>query len=156
MTVQTGTGATVSIGTTASATTQAQFDADTYAAIGEVETIGAFGDSKAEVRFTSLSDGRVRKYRGAADAGTMSIRVAMDPGDAGQSAVQAAFAITSQAADEFNFKIEFNDSLGTNGTTRYFRGKVMGNPNQGAENDAIVMEEVSIAINSPIVRKAAA
>ena len=156
MTVQTGTGATISIGTTASAVNQTQFDADTYTAIGEVETLGAFGDSRGEVRFTSLSDGRVRKYRGAADAGTLAVRVAMDPSDAGQAAVYAAFAVTSQAADEFNFKVEFNDSLGANGTTRYFRGKVMGNPNQGAENDAIVMEEIQVAINSAIVRKAAA
>lgn len=108
------------------------------------------------MRFISLGDGRVKKSRGSADAGNLVLRVGFDPGDAGQVALKNAYEVSSQAADEFNFRIEYNNSLGVNGTTFYFRGRVMSIPMQGAGNDETVMREITIGINSPIIQKAAA
>lgn len=77
----------------------------TFVEIGEVESIGEFGDTAAAITFTSLAAARVRKLKGARDAGDVSIVVANDPADAGQIAAIAAektpytYAIKVVAAD---------------------------------------------------------
>src|SRR3990172_3503863 len=111
MAIKTGTGCTIAIGTVLAAPngTQAEYEADSYTALGEVESIGAFGDQRSSVQFASLSDGRMQKARGIADAGDTVVTFAHKTGDAGVVALKAAFAATSQATDEFNFRVSLND-----------------------------------------------
>jgi hypothetical protein len=153
--LKTGTGCTIAIGTTAAATTAAQFAADSYTEVGEVEEIGEFGDQRNPVQFAALSDGRVRKARGTADAGDVPVIYAHKTADGGQDALKTAYDTVSQSLDEFNFRIQLNDSLGVSATTFYFRAKIMSRRVQSISNDGIVRAQSLLAINSPVVEVAA-
>lgn len=158
-TIKTGTGCTLAIGTTLATTngTQAEYEADSYTAIGELAEVPEFGDQRASVQFIPLSDSRVRKARGAADAGETEIIYMHSTGDAGQEALKAAYAVTSHAADEFNFRVQFNDQISTNPTTLYFRAKVMSAPRyKGLTNDGVILNGATLAINTAILEVDAA
>jgi len=155
MAFKTGTGSDIAIGTTASATTQAEFEADSYTLIGDIETIGAFGDERSNVPFASLADGRRQKARGIADAGDQPIVYAHKTGDSGQAALLAAYSATSQATDEFNFRVRFNDAVTTNKTTRYYRARVLSQRVREITNDGVILVEAMLAINSAIIEVAA-
>ena len=84
--------------------------------MGEIEDLGEFGDTFNPVNFTALSDGRVRKYKGTADAGNMTLTVGLDNGDAGQKAVGVAHK--DRTKGNYNIKVTLND--GDPGATRPF------------------------------------
>lgn len=156
MGTQSGYGVTLGIGTTTAADTESEFDADTYTDVGEVSEIGEFGDERTVVEFIALSDGRVKKSRGSSNAGDCVIVYAFDGDDGGQDALKTAFEVVSQSADEFNFRVVFNDSGGTNGTTFYFRAKITSRRVQSISNDNTITVQATLAINSAIIEKAAA
>lgn len=161
MAIQTGSGVTLSIGTTQAVDfdsgTQGDFEGDSYTEVGEVSEIGEFGDERTVVEFISLADGRVRKARGSANAGDAVITYAYDSTDTGQDALKSAFEETSQAADEFNFRVRFNDAP-ESGTpsTFYWRARITSRRVQSITNDGVVTVQATLAINSPIVEVAAA
>lgn len=157
MAFKTGTGSDIAIGTTLATTngTQAEYEADTYTVIGDIETIGPFGDERSNVGFASLTDGRRQKARGIADAGDQIITYAHKTGDAGQLALLAAFAVTSQSADEFNFRVRFNDAVTVNKTTRYYRARVMSQRVREIGNDGVIIVEAMLAINTAVLEVAA-
>lgn len=128
---------------------QAEFEADSYLQVGEVETIGAFGDEAALVTFTSLADARVRKRKGSKNAGSIQLSCAYDADDAGQDAMEAAEA--SQLP--YNFKVEFNDAEAgeTTPSTFYFRGLVMSKNFDGVTNDSIIMRNFTVEIDSAVI-----
>lgn len=164
MTVNTASGTRVFIGTTApiifpadyddsdpvqNAAMVAQFESDSYVEVGEVEDLGEFGDEAELVPFASLQDGRVRKYKGTRDAGTMPITTGHDPTDEGQAALVAAEA----SPLDFNIKIVLNNAttLGGDGEVNYMFGKISSKrKNVGTANN-IVRKSFNAAINSPIV-----
>lgn len=158
MTIKTGTGSSIAIGTVlaTSGGTRAEYEADSYTSIGKVESIGEFGDEREIVAFAALSSGRREKARGIADAGDVPVTYADQTGDAGQLAIDAAYAATSQATDEFNFRVQLNDSLGTNPTTYYFRARVTTLRVQEVRNDGVVMIRAVLAINTAVLKVAAA
>lgn len=156
MAVQTGSGVVVAIGTTQAAEDQSDYESDSYTTIGEVAESGEFGDTRQIVPWISLADGRTRKARGSSDAGDWPLTVGFDGNDAGQAALKAAFAVVSQSADEFNFRVQLNDSEGVSPTTFYFRGKVTSRPVQGITPDNIVTMSFTVAINTAILEVAAA
>src|ERR1044072_4712691 len=132
MTVNTAGGATLYIGTSAipaniddltDMQALAEFQADSYIEVGEIEDLGDFGDESEAITFTALKNSRTRKFKGPRDAGTMAIVVGDDPTDDGQAAMVAAEA---QPLD-YNFKVVLNDKLTLGGTPSesYFYGKVM-------------------------------
>lgn len=142
------------IGTTTAASTQGEYESDSYSEVGEVEDMGEFGDAYNPVTFTALGDGRVRKFKGTADAGTISLTIGMDVADTGQDALTAALSDTG--SDDYNFKVEFTDgdtSVSPVGdpTTVYFSGKVMSRRYQSGSADNIVRVTVDVAINTDIV-----
>lgn len=158
MAIKTGTGCSIAIGTTLSTSggTQSEYEADTYVTLGNVESIGQFGDLRESVQFASLADGRRQKARGIADAGDSVVTYAHTSGDAGHTALKAAFAATSQATDEFNFRVQFNDQISTSPTKFYFRARVMGVPVQEVRNDGVVMVQTTLAINTAVLEVDAA
>lgn len=158
MTIKTGTGSSIAIGTTLSTSggTRAEYEADSYTSVSKVESIGEFGDEREIVPFVGLSTGRREKARGVADAGDATVLYADQTGDAGQLAIDAAYAATSQATDEFNFRVQLNDSLGTNATTYYFRARVSTLRVQEIRNDGVVMIRAVLAINTAVLKVAAA
>lgn len=128
--LNTAAGCRLSLGTKTGADTEADYKQDVYVEIGEIEDLGEFGDTFSSVTFTSLKDGRVRKYKGTADAGDMTLTVGLDNGDAGQKAVKVAHKDRSKG--DYNIKVTLNDGDATATpavlpTTFYFRVKVMNN-----------------------------
>lgn len=156
--IKTGTGCTISIGTVLAAPngTAAEYAADTYASVGDVESIGRFGDKRASVTFAALSDGRMRKARGTADAGDSEVVYAHVTANSGQDAIYAAFNATSQSNDEFNFRIQLNDLISTSPTTFYFRARIMGREVLEIVNDGVVRVAATLAINTTVLEVAAA
>lgn len=148
MGVNTAATSTIAIGTTTVCNDQADYEADSFIDIGEVSDIGEFGDTAETIEFTSLSDRRVRKFKGSFDAGVFTCQCGADQTDAGQIALATAFA----ADDDYNFRVQLNDeaTVGGTPTTLYFSGKVMSmQRNVGSVNN-VVMRTFNIAINSEI------
>lgn len=166
MTIQTGAGASIAIGSSpfvgsplAAPDSLVDFQAVSYTVIGEVAEIGEFGDERTIVPFISLTDGRTRKARGSADAGDLQITFAFDGDDAGQAALRAAFEVQSQTADQYPFRVRLNDgSVGSPtgvGTSYYFGGKITQLRQQSISNDNIVTMVAIIAINTEVFDAAA-
>lgn len=144
------TGAKIYIGPVNSAAAdETAYSALSYVEIGEVESIGEFGDQASTIEFTSLADARVRKRKGVRNAGDLNIVVANDPRDAGQ------LDMVEAEATEFTyaFKVVVADAPDANDTdsTFYFRGLVASaRLNVGAAND-IVKRTFVVLIDSAIV-----
>jgi hypothetical protein len=157
MAIKTGSGASIAIGTVLAAPngTQVEYEADSYTSLGEVESIGEFGDQRSSVQFTSLADGRVQKARGVKDAGDAVIVFAHKTGDAGHTALAAADAATSQATDEFNFRVSLADTIATSPTKFYFRARVLGRRVLEITNDGVVRVQATLAINTTVLEVAA-
>lgn len=140
-------GAKIYIGTTAAASDETEFAADSYTEITPAETIGDFGDTATDVKFLGIGDARAQHLKGSRDAGQMTLSVGRDDTDAGQIACLAAF----DSALDFNFKIVWNNAatlMGTKGVT-YFRGKVMSKKNvNGTGPDNVMKREFAIGINT--------
>lgn len=163
MSVQTGAGVKIYIGTTAAHSNQSDYENDTYTEIEQTESIGDFGDTTAEVTFTGLGDARVQKKKGSSDAGNLSITMAFDETSidssplGGQGLLLAASEDTTSS--DYNFKIVYNDGstgspLGT-GTTRYFSGQVASMVESVSGADNVLMVNAEVRINTPFIRVAA-
>lgn len=134
-------------------------DTSTYASltgwkeISEVESIGEFGDAATAITFTSLSSSRVRKRKGARDAGDVAIVCANLPGDPGQEAAIAA----EGSKHRYAFKIVAADAPTEAGTDSvfYFGALVMSKKlNVGASN-AVNKRTFNLAIDTDIDEQAA-
>lgn len=154
ITTATGTRMYIGPAITSAIDTEGEFAPLTYVEIGEIENMGAFGDESNLVNAASLSDARVRKLKGARDAGTMPLRCFRDPLDAGQTALYAAEATKY----EYAFKIQaadaptpaYDDSL------YYFKGLVSSAREEYGGNDTVVATVFNIAINSRPIKIPAA
>lgn len=162
MSVITGAGTKIYIGTTASATNQSEYEADTYTLIEQTESIGALGDTSAEVTFIGLDDARVQKKKGSRDAGNLPITMALSLEAlessplGGQGLLLAASEDTSSS--NYNFKVVYNNAGSgspQSGSTRYFSGQAATWPEavEGADSNLMVTAEVRI--NTGIIRVAA-
>lgn len=153
--LNTAAGCRFYIGTKTSAATLEDYQADTFTEVGEIEDLGEFGDTFSSVTFTSLKDGRVRKYKGTADAGDLTLVVGLDNGDAGQAKV--ALAHKDRSKGDYNIKITLNDGDSSATptpiapTTFYMRGKVMNNTVAPGSADNVVRRNITIGINSDIL-----
>lgn len=126
----------------------ADFEADSYIEVGEIENLGEFGDESGSIPFTSLSDSRTRTFKGPRSAGTMPVVVGDDVTDEGQAAMVAAEA---QKFD-YNFKVVLNDALtlGGTGSESFFYGKVMSKRKNVGDANSVVKRNFAVAINSAI------
>jgi hypothetical protein len=149
MTINTASGAKLALGTTASAAVLADFLADSYIEVGEIEDLGEFGDESQTVEFISLSDSRVRKLKGPRDAGTQNIVVGDDMTDEGQIAMDDA----ERTKFDYNIRIELNDAvtLGGSNSFHYFRGKVMSRRRNVGNATNVIRKTYAIGINSDII-----
>lgn len=152
--LNTAAGCRLAFGGKTAPASLAEYEADTYVQVGEIEDLGEFGDTFSAVNFTALSDGRVRKYKGTADAGNMTLAVGLDTGDAGQKAV--AVAHKDRTKGNYNVKITLNDGDPTATpailpTTFYFGVKVMKNTVAAGSADNVVRRNMTFAINTDII-----
>lgn len=156
MTIFTANQTTISISNASQNTEPADaaaYQALTYIAIGEIESIGSFGDTSNEVTFASLSDGRMRRMKGTRDAGTLDLVMGIDYGDTGQAALLAA----EKTDYNYAFKVVFNDAPdGGTPSERYFIAQVGSASEQVDSADSILKLNSSLWINSEITRVDAA
>ncbi|WP_197919313.1 hypothetical protein [Thiosulfatihalobacter marinus] len=146
---QTASGVTLGISNTAPAThDETGFDALTFTNVGELTNVGEFGKEWALVTHSPLASRGVKKSKGGYNNGTLNPALALDPDDAGQTAMKTALESDSNAY----FAVTLQD-----GTIFYFEGLVMSfKPNIGG-NDDVVTASASIEISpSAIIEKAAA
>lgn len=150
MTINTASGARLFIGTQNSDrnTQLADYQADSYIEVGEIEDLGEFGDESERVKFTSLQDGRTRTLKGPRDAGEMALVVGDDMLDEGQIALEAAEA----SPLDFNFKVILNDAqtIGGDGSNHFFIGKVFTKRRNVGQANNVVRRNFAIGINSGI------
>jgi len=147
----TATGTKISIGPGMATTpaNAAAYAALSYTEIGLVESVGEYGDEASAVTFAAIGDGRMRKAKGARDAGTLAITVGYSQDDDGQAALEAAEGLNSNYA----FKIVLQNRLTPGGTdeVHYFKGLVMSKRNNVGGNDNVVRRTFNVAVNSPLV-----
>jgi len=156
--LNTAAGCRLALGTKTPATDVADYEDDVYTEIGEIEELGDFGDTFSSVNFTSLADGRVRKYKGTADAGDMTLTIGLDNGDAGQQKLKVAHA--DRTKGNYNVRVTLNDGDPTATpvvlpTTFYFGVKVMNNAVAAGSADNVVRRNVTLGINTDILEIAA-
>jgi hypothetical protein len=131
----------------------ADFTSQTWKEIGETESLGSVGDSAEIISVKSIGQQRVRKVKGSRDAGTMEVVCSIDPADAGQIAVIAA----EKTIDDYAFRVVLNDApAGGTASERMFIAKVVSAKEQFDGADAVMKLNISLAVNSNIVRIAAA
>ncbi|MFN3858111.1 MAG: hypothetical protein ACK4RV_10195 [Caulobacter sp.] len=142
-------GTKIYIGPITAADDVSAYAALSYTEVGGVETISEFGDQSGQITFTGLGDSRVRKLKGARDAGDVTVAAAFDARDAGQIAMRAAEATKFSYA----IKVVYEDSPDANDTDSvdYFHAKVMSaRRNVGGANN-VLMETYVLAIDTAIV-----
>lgn len=149
MSINQAGGARIYIGSTDAATTLAEFAADSYTEINNVEDLGEFGDEATSITFTSLKDGRVGKYKGPRDAGTMNVVVGDDPRDPGQ----AICNIAETTKFDYNIKVVLNDAvtLGGNGGIHYFKAKILSARLNVGNVSNVVKRTFAMGVNSAII-----
>lgn len=150
MAITTASGTKFYIGPTRSVLgNKAAMDALTWVEVGEVESLGEFGDEASIVTFASIGDGRVRKLKGARDAGTIELTVGRDPRNAGQQAMKAG----QKTKFQYAFKIEAEDAPDENDTNSsyYFIGLINSDRENYGTNDNVVRITFSVGINSEIL-----
>lgn len=150
MAITTASGTKFWIGPSVLDTTDSasEFASLAWVEVGLVETYGEVGDESSAVTFAAVGDGRIRKAKGARDAGTMALTVAHDPLDAGQLALIAAEGTNNNYA----FKMEMPDKPNASGTNTivYFRGLVMSKRANVGGNDNVIRRTFNIGVNSPL------
>ena len=114
-----------------------------YVEVGEMESIGDYGDTINDVTFAALASGRATHLKGLADAGTVELSIGFDAGDAGQLALVQAFLDRSQF--DYPIKVEYVDGL-----VDYFAAKIMSNKKTGVSVESVVKRTVTLGINSEI------
>jgi len=150
MTIFASSGAMLYIGSQNSNrnTLLADYQADSYVEVGEIESLGEFGDESGDITFTSLNDARVRHLKGPRDAGSMPIVVGDDMKDDGQTAMEAAEA----SPLDFNIKVVLNNAItiGGSGSQHFFIGKVMSKRRNVGDANAVTRKTFNVGINSAI------
>ena len=133
----------------ATISTLAEFTADTYTEIGEVEDLGDWGAEGAEITFKSLADGHVRRRKGTIDSGKVSLVCARDPIDAGQIKARAAV----EDVLPYAFKVVLSDKPSVAGTptTFYFRAVVMSAKNKFGTSDDLMKTTFEVGIDGAIL-----
>jgi len=146
----TASGTRFYIGAAASSSidTVAEFEATSgWVEVGLIESLGEYGDQANEVTFAAIGDSRVRRSKGARDAGMLALVCAHDPLDTGQAAMEAAEATNNN----YMFKVVLPDGpAGYSDTIQYFRGLVMSKRLNVGTNDNVVRVNYNIGINSEI------
>lgn len=114
--------------------------------IGFIESVGEFGDESAAIDFAVLGDGRVRKAKGARNAGALAVTCAHIADDVGQIALLAAELTYNQ----YPFKMVLPNKLTSGGTNEiiYFMGIVMSKRFNVGGNDNVVRRTFNIGVTS--------
>lgn len=139
-------GATIEISGTTQNTDldQSGFEGLSYTAIGNVGSIGTYGNDTNMVTYDTLDRKVTQKQKGITNAGDPQIEVARVDSDAGQTAMIAAGAVDSR--DSYAFKITKQD-----GAVDYLRGLVAGPVNQNGRNEDFDLQTFTLGLVQEVV-----
>lgn len=118
--------------------------------------LGSFGDAAEVVTTQLINRGRDFKQKGTRNAGTMTLQFALMKGDAGQAAVLAA----ELTEGNYAIKVEINDKAASpaspapTNSLRYFSGLIAQAREVYDTANSIMRLDVTVEINSNIVKKA--
>jgi hypothetical protein len=109
------------------------YEADSWIEVGGVETLPEYGDSANEVEQILIADRRVRKAKGARNAGGGDLVCANIAADAGH--IRMKEAVESNL--NYPIKIVYDDKLTAlgSGSTDYFRALIMSARRNGGGAD---------------------
>jgi hypothetical protein len=143
MSTYSGAGTCLSVSAAAPATHDAAgFVALTWTQVGELESVGEFLVNHATVSFTNLCTGKTSVNKGAEEAISVAIGVAMDRDDAGQALMTTA---RKSLTAVYSFKV-----AEANGDIVYFRAHVMSERiTGGAGVNDTKMGAYSLGIKAP-------
>lgn len=151
MTTIPSAGTTISISSVLTATA---VNSD-YDEIGEVVSIGEFGKVFTEILHNPIASRRTEKLKGSYNQGNLTIELARDLTDDGQTTCLAA--LDSDAS--YSFRIELNNApsgLAPHGTWFAFDAKVMSFTTMLTGVNSLVGARLAVSIDSDITVTAAA
>lgn len=129
----------------------ADFASESWTEVDGWTTCGAFGDNAALITSMVIGRGRDIKQKGTSNSGSMQNTFAQIDADPGQIALIAAAAPSNKA----NYAFRLDGSEPGTPAKRYFVGLVMSAQEQGGDANTIRQLQVTVEINSNIVRVAA-
>lgn len=118
------------------------FAALTYTTVGEVVDLGSYGKKYNLVSHNPIDDRKTVKRKGSYNSGTMSLKMARVPSNAGQAILVTAS--NSDAAIAVKITLQ-------NGTINYFQAMVMGYTVDLGSVDTITGSSVDLEITEDIV-----
>lgn len=114
-------------------------DGVSYTQLGCIQSFSVAGAARTEIDTTCMLDNKKSFKLGLKDNNTISVELLYDPANSGQALLEDSY----ESDDFYFFKIEYNDSLGTNGTTKEFNGYVTS-ISQDAQLDEVLRQSVEI------------
>lgn len=134
-------------------TTVSGYDGLTWTLVAGVLDYGDVGPEYKPIEYETVDDGLIHRLKGSLDNGTMTLKLARDPANAGQSAIISALA----DYDNYNFKIEFNDKptgVGAKPTRLCFAAKVMSYKTNIGGGSKLLEATVQLAIDGDVLEGA--
>jgi hypothetical protein len=125
--------------------TQTQYEALTWLEVKGVGNFGQTGTEQNTVSYDELAAEVTQKGKGIANAGDPTIECRRIGDDPGQIEMRAAAAVTNM--NNYAFKYELANTLGTNGTIRYNRGIVTGPIHPNGGNEDFDLENYNLGLN---------
>lgn len=132
---------------------ESDFSGQTWVEVDGWSQAGALGDTAALISTDLINRGRTNKQKGTANAGSMQNVFAIIAGDAGQAALSVAAAPSNKS--NYAFRLDGNETGGSSPSKRYFIGLAMNNEEANGEANTIRNVNITIEINSNIVKVAA-
>lgn len=127
----------------------ADFAGQSWVPVNWMENIGSFGDEATSITFDAIEQARTQKLKGTRNAGDMTVVCGIDYEDAGQNTLRGA----ETEPNNYAFKVLFNDApSGGSGSERYFIGLVMSAREALETANNVMKLNVTIGVNSNIVR----
>ena len=120
---------------------ETQWEALTYAEVGNVQDIGEMGDTHSQIEYNVLKEGRIKRLPGSVDGGAVPVTCIYDSSDAGQNAIRTANGTTTVQS----FKVKDAD-----GETYYFSGVVADLRWPTRDNASVKMFTFNIYVNTTI------
>lgn len=144
--VRTSAGSTLSISATPPATyDEAGFEALTFTKVSWISNMGEFAKVFNLVTFNPLDTRQTIKRKGSYDNGSMSLELARDGNDAGQTLLRTAADSDISPA----FEVVLQD-----GSTFYFTAQVMSANIVVGSVDDITMSNVNLEIDNDVIEAA--
>lgn len=130
----------------------AAYAALSWTEIGDVLSLGSFGDEAQILSTATLQDERVFKAKGPRDSGTLEINCLDRPDDTGQLAAVAA----EQTAFNYPIKVELPSKLTTGGTNglKYIIGLVSSRRLGSVDPTSFGQITFMVALNSKVTEVA--